>query len=154
MWRWWVIITMFESHVKIDKKRRITIPARQRSKFGNVVVIKMGLDNCLEVHPLSVWEKEQTKSHEIAKNLSITKEDRMLRRFLYRGEQVDVDASGRILIPEQYADYAKLKEDVILFGNPEGFEVWSKEQISENGLYDVKNIRKIVEDRFGKNSLK
>ena len=148
------MITMFESHVKIDKKRRITIPVRHRSKFGNIVVIKMGLDNCLEVHPLSVWEKEQTKSHEIARNLSITKEDRMLRRFLYRGEQVDVDASGRILVPEQYADYAKLKEDVVLFGNPEGFEIWSKEQVCENGLYDVEGIRNIVESRFSEGSSK
>ena len=140
---------MFEAHVKIDKKRRVTIPAKQRAEVGNVVVIKMGLDNCLEVHPLPIWEQEQTKSHEIANGLSISKEDRMLRRFLFRGEQVDVDASGRILIPEHYAEYANLKEDVVLLGNPEGFEIWSKDSMSETGLDNIEEIRNIVEKRFG-----
>ena len=141
---------MFESQVKIDKKRRVTIPAKYRADIGNVVIVKLGLDNCLEVHPLPLWEKGETKSHQIANELSLSHEDRMLRRFLFRGERVEVDAAGRILIPERYAAYAKLKEDVILLANAEGFEIWSAENWDEAGLSDMQKIREIVERRSTK----
>lgn len=136
---------LLEAHIKIDKKRRVAIPIKHRADLGNSVVIKRGLDDCLQVHPLSLWEAGNTKFQRLNKRLLISESHRKLGRFLTAAEQVEIDASGRILIPEQFTEFAKLKEDVVLLGNDEGFEIWSAENWKKDGISNIEVLRKIAE---------
>ena len=138
---------LLEAHIKIDKKRRVAIPVKHRANLGNSVVIKRGLDDCLQVHPLSLWETGDTKFQRLSKKLLISEDHRKLARFLTAAEQVDVDASGRILIPEQFSEFAELKEDVVLLGNDEGFEIWSAEKWNKDGISNIEDLRKIAESK-------
>ena len=46
------------------------------------------------------------------------------------------DRQGRILVPQTLREFAGLEKDVVLTGNLNRIEVWSKEKWSENCDYD------------------
>ena len=47
-----------------------------------------------------------------------------------------LDKQGRILVPQTLREFAGLEKDVVLTGNLNRIEVWSKEKWSENCNYD------------------
>jgi MraZ protein len=40
----------------IDTKKRLALPAKFRGELGARVIITRGLDKCLFVYPIRVWE--------------------------------------------------------------------------------------------------
>ena len=111
----------------MDVKRRISIPTKCRKTVGPIVVITRNLDNGLNLYPKTVWGSGKTKAQHLNRRLSINEKHRGLARFLTTNEQADVDASGRILIPEHLATFANLKESVAFVGNEEGFQLFDAE---------------------------
>jgi MraZ protein len=53
---------------------------------------------------------------------------RQLKRLMFSSaERVDVDKVGRILLPQYLRDLAQLKNEVMLVGVGDYFEIWSPE---------------------------
>ena len=48
----------------------------------------------------------------------------------------ELDKQGRILVPQTLREFAGLEKEVVLTGNLNRIEVWSKEKWSENSNYD------------------
>ena len=114
---------MGEVQHSLDNKGRLTIPARYRDLLEGGAYITQGFDRNLMVWPVSAFEH-------ILQSLgakSITDPDtRLLQRLLFsRGEQLDVDGSGRILIPQFLRQFAMLGSDVVIVGVGKYFEIWS-----------------------------
>ena len=75
------------------------------------------------VYPLPVWE------HVEQKLLKMPSTDLARRRFhrwtsLY-GQEGEIDAQGRVLIPPQLREPALMQGDVIVMGHGEYLEVWN-----------------------------
>ena len=47
-----------------------------------------------------------------------------------------MDKQGRILVPGTLREFAGLEKDVVLTGNINRIEIWSKQKWSENSNYD------------------
>src|SRR4051812_10807001 len=96
----------------VDDKNRISLPAKFRKEVGRKVVLTHGLDNCLFLYPMKEWEKISEK----LANLSMGQSDtRGFNRFMLAGAtEVDIDAVGRMLIPEYLREFAGLEEKVII----------------------------------------
>lgn len=109
----------------LDVKNRVMFPTKFRDEIGDKeFVITRGLDHCLFLYPINEWEVMEEK----AKNLSLNqKNDRAFVRFLFSGAVKDTfDAQGRIKIPDNLKDHAKLEKDVVITGALNRIEIWSK----------------------------
>ncbi len=115
---------------KIDDKGRMNLPTLYREslpkKQSQRFVITNGLfqgQACLDVYSWSEWEKLEAR---IQKLPQLRSEVQAYRRFyLSAGQVTDLDKSGRLLIPLSLRKHAALKEEVVLVGMGEKFEIWS-----------------------------
>lgn len=118
----------------IDTKGRLIIPARFRDELGVNFVLTKGLDGCLSIYPQGEWEMFEQK----LRNLPLTSRNaRTFTRFFVAGAtSCELDKQGRILVPATLREYAGLEKDVVLTGNLNRIEIWSKEQWNANSSYD------------------
>ncbi|MES2436833.1 MAG: division/cell wall cluster transcriptional repressor MraZ [Patescibacteria group bacterium] len=108
----------------IDDKNRMSLPAKFRKEVGKKVVLTHGLDNCLFIYPLKEWEKIAEKLSGLSMGQADT---RGFNRFMLAGAaEVDVDAVGRMLIPEHLANFAKLEGKVVCAGVHNRIELWNE----------------------------
>lgn len=108
----------------LDEKKRVSLPKSFRAALGRRVVMTRGLDNCLFVYSREAWETVAGK----LQSLSIVNEDtRGFNRFMLSGAaEVEVDAAGRILIPEHQKEFARLGRDVVFTGVSDHVEIWDQ----------------------------
>ena len=118
----------------IDAKGRLIIPARFRELLGEEFILTKGLDGCLSIYPMDAWEAFETK----LRALPLTnKHARTFTRFFVAGAtNCELDRQGRILVPQTLREFAGLEKEVVLTGNLDRIEIWSKEKWSENCNYD------------------
>ncbi len=105
------------------------MPSRYRDELvsrsaGQLIVTIDAVDPCLCVYPLPEWELIETKLRELP---SLRDETRRLQRLLI-GNAVDLelDGSGRFLVPPRLREYAKLDKHVMLVGQLNKFQLWDE----------------------------
>lgn len=116
----------------IDPKKRLALPSRFRGELKNKVVVTRGLDKCLFVYPMKVWEEIAGKLGTLPVGESATRS--FIRLQLSGAIDCEIDKQGRILIPDFLKDYAALEKDVIVAGVYNRLEIWD-----ENKWKDYKN---------------
>jgi MraZ protein len=110
----------------LDEKNRVSLPKPFRTGLGKKVVMTRGLDNCLFVYSRSSWEKVAAKLQELSFAAADT---RGFNRFILSGAaEVEVDAAGRILIPEHQRVFADLQKQVVFAGVSDRVELWDKKK--------------------------
>lgn len=116
----------------LDQKGRLTIPAKYRELLGREVIITKGFDLNLLVMPAEVFE---SWANQINDQNYADPNARLLRRYLFsNGEQVEVDRTGRILIPQYLRERANLNSEIVIIGVGNFFEIWSKENWEKHKL--------------------
>jgi MraZ protein len=112
----------------LDEKKRVSLPKAFRSALGKKVVMTRGLDNCLFVYPRAAWEKVAAKLQELSFAQSDT---RGFNRFILSGAaEVEIDGSGRVLIPEHQRVFAALRKTIVFAGVNDRVEIWDQERWS------------------------
>lgn len=109
----------------LDSKKRMAIPAKFRKEIGKKVVIAKGQDQCLSVYPISEWEKVAEKLSELPTGSADARN--FVRPFLAGATDVEIDALGRILIPDYLKEFAGLKDKAVIVGIYKRFEIWNEE---------------------------
>ena len=114
-----------EFNYKIDAKKRLAVPAKFRDDLGGKVVVTRGLDGCLFLYTLEEWEKLAEK----ISSLPLSQSDaRSFARVMLAGAmELELDSSGRILLPNYLKEYADLEKEVIIAGVYNRMEIWDKE---------------------------
>ena len=108
-----------------DTKNRISVPAKFRKELGRVVVVTRGLDNCLYLYSRKAWERE-ARVYAAEVNGSAARRG-LARLFLAGSSEVEVDASGRVLIPEHLKAFAMIKEKAVIAGVADRVEIWEED---------------------------
>lgn len=110
----------------LDEKKRISLPSKFRKELGKKVIITRGLDGCLFLYSLKEWE---TISHKVSEMGMANSESRGFNRFLLgSAAEVDVDGSGRILIPEHSREFAHITGKVVFAGVYSRIEIWDEKK--------------------------
>ncbi|MGC9350233.1 MAG: division/cell wall cluster transcriptional repressor MraZ [Anaerolineae bacterium] len=121
----------------LDDKSRLTIPSRFREELSTEIVLTRGLDRCLVVYPIDVWEEISRK----VTSLPITDpRGRALRRvFFAEAVNTELDGQGRVLIPERLRDYAglQLSSEVSIVGLDRFIELWSPTRWEEENRNQI-----------------
>ena len=115
---------MGEYQHKMDSKGRVIIPAKFRDELGDKFVATRGLDNCLFVYPMHEWSVLEEK----LSSLPITsKNARTFVRFFFSGAtECELDKQGRMSIPSNLRNYAKLDKEIVIIGLSNRIELWSE----------------------------
>ena len=128
----------------IDSKGRMIVPAKMREQLGDTCVVTRYFDNTLAIYT-------QEKFDEIAKKLSSQSSNKANQRGLVRffvGGAADLEfyKQGRVLIPSNLRAHGELKKDVVVVGNGERIEIWSKTrwEAYNNEIYG--NIEAMAEE--------
>ena len=127
----------------IDPKKRLAIPAKFRSDLKNKVVITRGLDKCLFIYPMKVWEALAEKLGNLPVGESGTRS--FIRLMLAGATDVEVDKQGRILVPDYLKDYAGLSKEVVVAGLYNRLEIWDGKKWDEYKRSAEKNTDEIAE---------
>ena len=137
---------------KTDAKGRIFIPAIFRKCLQNegesfLVLRKDIFQNCLVLHPGSVWESE---INELRSRLSKwnREQQQIFRQFVLDAERLEIDANGRVLIPKRYLQMAFIETNVRFLGVDNTIEIWSKEEL-EKPLVDPDEFSSKLEELMG-----
>ena len=106
----------------IDDKNRLSLPSKFRQEMGKKVVVTPGLDNCLFVFTIKEWKKI---SDRLSESSMLQADTRSFNRFLFGGAvEADVDALGRILVPDFLRSRAGLESKVAIVGVQNRVEIW------------------------------
>ncbi|PJA87943.1 MAG: cell division/cell wall cluster transcriptional repressor MraZ [Candidatus Moranbacteria bacterium CG_4_9_14_3_um_filter_40_7] len=127
----------------IDLKKRMAVPSKFRTDLKNKVVVTRGLDKCLFVYPLKVWEELAGKLGTLPVGESATRS--FIRLMLAGAVDVEVDKQGRILIPDFLKNYAGLGKNVIVAGIYNRLEIWDEKKWKEYKQKAEKNTDEIAE---------
>ena len=117
---------------RMDAKGRLMIPARFREVLADeeTMILKPGLDGCLLLLPLSVWEVQARLIRDALPPTS--SESRYLRRRLLVGaEACSPDSLGRIVMPQALREHAGLRREAVILGMVDYAEIWSREKWGE-----------------------
>ena len=116
--------------INIDSKGRLAIPGRYREELVErcdgrlVVTINNTSEHCLWLYPLDEWEKVEAKVVELS---SYNPSHQKLKRFILGyASDLEMDKSGRILLPALLRKFAKLDKSSYLVGQGNKFEIWDE----------------------------
>jgi MraZ protein len=127
----------------IDAKKRLALPAKFRGELGGKVVVTRGLDSCLFIYPMKVWEVLAEKLGSLPVGEAGTRS--FIRLMLSGATDVDVDSQGRILLPEYLKEYAGLEKEVTISGLFNRLEIWNVQKWSAYKLAAEQNSGEIAE---------
>lgn len=117
------------THLSLDAKGRLAVPSRHRDALAGdegKLVLTADPSRCLLIYPLAEWEPRQA---ELMAGPSLNETVRSLQRLLVgHADDVELDSSGRILIPPALRTYASLDKHVVLVGQGHRFELWGHAQ--------------------------
>lgn len=122
------------NNVSLDSKGRIAIPTRYRERLsilaeGHLVLTMNPLDLCLWLYPLKEWESIEQKLAALSDfDLQNRRTKQMMRGY---ANDCQLDAQGRILVPQELRDYAALDRQAVILGQGNKFEIWNQRRWEE-----------------------
>ena len=136
-----------EYECKLDAKGRLVLPARIKNNLpesaDNELFLQKGFEPYLILYPSVEFRKIYSK---IAGLNSFTKEERMLQRNFFRSSSsVELDTTGRILIPKPMLQYAGLERQAIVIGVGNVIEIWSPSHYQKFMTDDQEELSKLAE---------
>lgn len=108
----------------LDDKKRLTLPKRIRELLGepSTLFVTPGPDQSLWVYTQAELERLAGRLDEAP---ATDAEARVFRRLYFaQTESVDVDKTGRVLVPDRLLKFAGLVHDIVLLGVRDHLELW------------------------------
>lgn len=115
--------------MSLDAKGRMALPARYRETVwarstGKLVVTIDTRERCLLLYALPDWETVQARLETLS---NLRASARLLQRLLIgHATDIELDANGRVLLPQMLRDYADLARKVVVLGQGNKIEIWGE----------------------------
>ena len=141
-------MTFFTSEYesKLDAKGRMVLPARIKAQLpegSTELVIRRGFEPCLILYPMVEFKKVFAKISGLSE---FNEENRKLQRNFFSGTAtVEMDATGRVLIPKNMLTYAQLEKDLVLVGMGNKVELWKPALYEQHLIQDPSELSKLAE---------
>ncbi len=140
------------SECKADAKGRLALSSVLKRQLAPVLqdgfVIKRSVfQPCLELYPMAEWDILMAKINKL--NRFVKKNDDFIRRFTAGVKVVELDASGRLLIPKELKSVAGITKNVVLSSMVNIVEVWDKEKYEQTISDSANGFAELAEDVMG-----
>ena len=110
---------------RVDEKGRLKVPAEFKrlidERYGAEFYITSRDGKVAEIYPVEEWRRIEEKLAKLS-NFNPSKK-RFLNKVNYYGQMVEMDAQGRVLVPQILRESAAIKGDVAVYGNLTYLEV-------------------------------
>jgi MraZ protein len=137
-----------EFECNLDGKGRLMFPAGLRKQLGpdeNRFVINRSIfESCLVLYPWDEWEDITRQLNKL--NRFDRKNDRFIRKFRNGANEVELDGSGRILIPKRLKEFAGLQKELVLLASANKIELWDKSKYDEVMDEDQEDFAQLAEE--------
>ena len=84
-----------------------------------------GFDQCISIYTENEWIKLQEKL--LTLNTNSTDARKHIRMLAGSASECSADSQGRVIVPPNLIERADINKEVILVGNLDHIEIWSKE---------------------------
>lgn len=126
-----------DHNCKIDSKGRLLMPSALKKQMDpgedeRFVIKKDIYEKCLVLYPMAEWIR---KSNYIKEKINPfdEEESRFLREFFKGTADVSLDANNRLLVPRRMLDLIEADKELVLAGQFDKIEIWSKENYDKVG---------------------
>ena len=123
----------------IDPKGRLSIPAKFRDELAERKVFTLVLtegDQSIWAFPLDEWERFESRLRQQPQFATQTRH--FMRITVGSARDCPVDRAGRTLVPPELREFAGLQREVMIVGQLDRFEIWSRERWSEHHTHDLR----------------
>lgn len=137
---------------KADTKGRVMIPVTLKNQLAPVLnkgfVIKRSVfQPCLELYPIEEWNLLMQKMNK--KNRFRKKNNDFIRRFSAGVKPVEIDTTGRLLIPRNLMEIAGISKNVVLSSTINIIEIWDKDSYEKVLEETAVNFAELAEEVMG-----
>ncbi len=140
---------------KADIKGRLMMPSPVKKQLATVLqegfVLKRAVfQPCLELYPISEWNVLMEKVNKL--NRFVKKNNDFIRRFTAGVKVVELDSSGRLLIPKDLHSFAGISKEVVLSSAVNIIEIWDKKRYEKADEAAV-DFAELAEDVMGNDNI-
>lgn len=119
---------------KVDAKGRLMLPSAIKKQLlpvlQNGFVLKRAVfQPCLELYPMVEWELLMQKMNKL--NRFKKKNNDFIRRFTAGVKVVEVDSTGRLLIPKDLMVFSGISKDIVVSSAINIVEIWDKDKYEQ-----------------------
>ena len=137
---------------KVDAKGRLMISSAFKKQLSPVlqegfVVKRAVFQPCLELYPMQEWNKVMLKINSL--NRFIKKNNDFIRRFTAGVKEVELDSSGRLLIPKDLCHFAGIKKQIVLSSAINIIEIWDKDSYEKSIDDTAMDFASLTEEVMG-----
>lgn len=116
---------------KADSKGRMLLSAALKKQLDPILhegfVLKRSVfQPCLELYPIKEWNAVMAQMNGL--NRFVKKNNDFIRRFTAGVKMVELDATGRLLIPKDLLAFSGITKEVVMSSAISIIEIWDKEK--------------------------
>lgn len=117
----------------IDTAGRLIVPAKLREKLGAAFYIAVGSKENLTLYPMPAWNDLK------AKVAALPLLERLeMDTFFASAQLCEVDKQWRFQMPSFLTEYAGIDRDVVVTGNNDLAQIWSRDKWLEKKRAELK----------------
>ena len=136
----------------VDNKGRIMIPAQLKKQLDGFTtepfILKRSVfQNCLELFPYSEWKLMMDKVNKL--NRFVKKNNDFIRMYTAGVKSIDLDSTGRLLVPKDLIAISKLTKNVVLSSSINIIEIWDKAEYEKSINNPKVDFAKLTEEVMG-----
>lgn len=137
---------------KVDSKGRLMLPAPLKKQLyagleDGFVLKRSVFQPCLELYPMAEWNKMMQKINKL--NRFVKKNNDFIRRFTAGVKVIEIDATGRLLIPKDLFVFAEMDKDLVLSSAVNIVEIWDKDKYEKSIDDSVVDFADLAEEVMG-----
>tara|TARA_B100000965_G_C19343602_1_gene648535 strand:+ start:281 stop:742 length:462 start_codon:yes stop_codon:yes gene_type:complete len=137
---------------RLDAKSRLMLPKAFKkqllSSLDSPFILKRSVfHKCLELFPMDEWNKVVLDINKL--NRFVKKNNDFIRMFTAGVKVVDLDVTGRLLIPKDLQSYASIEKTIVLSSSANMIEIWDKNSYESIINNDTVDFASLAEDVMG-----
>ncbi|MFD1630214.1 division/cell wall cluster transcriptional repressor MraZ [Pseudopedobacter beijingensis] len=140
-----------EFDCKLDSKGRLMVPAGLKKQLPAIdadgLVVNRGFEKHLVIYSRAEWDKVTAELAEL--NPYEEKNRKFVRYFTRGATELNLDSSGRVLLPKTLLEYAGIGSEVVLSCQFNKIEMWSREAYDAQMDDEPENFASLAEDVMG-----
>ncbi len=116
------------------------------SQLESGFVLKRGMfEKCIELYPMSEWDEKMSMVNKL--NRFKRQNVEFIRLFTAGVKIVELDVTGRLLIPKDLVGFSEISKDIVLASAGTYVEIWDKaayEKVLSNPETDIATLAEEV----------
>ncbi|MCW3070232.1 MAG: MraZ protein [Bacteroidetes bacterium] len=135
-----------------DAKGRVMLPVAFKKQLTTVLdagfVMKRSIfSKSLELYPMATWNEMVKEVNKL--NKFVKKNVEFIRMFNYGVVPVELDSTGRLLIPKDLGTFATITKNVVMAAAGDRIEIWDKKAYEKFINDSTSDFEKLAEDVMG-----